>query len=122
MQIQKQKELVSSYYDELMTVYEKTSKVKDGKTVFSDVKVLEDIPCCVCVSRLTVEGRTLKDKGAYNIVNNSFKLFTSPDIVINPGSIIEVKSTFSTRRYSSSGEGFCYPDHQEIMLKRIEEV
>ncbi len=122
MQIQMQKELVSSTYDALMTVYEKVSRVKNGKTVFDNVKVLENVPCALCVSRLTVEGRNLKDKGDYNVVNNSFKLFTDPDVVIKPGSIIEVTTAQMTRKYSHSGEGFCYPDHQEFMVKRIEEV
>ncbi len=122
MQVQMQKELVSSTYDALMTVYEKVSRVKNGKTVFDTKKVLENIPCALCVSRLSIEGRNLKEKGDHNIINNSFKIFTDPDIVIKAGSIIEVATPQRTRRYSHSGEGFCYPDHQEIMVKRIEEV
>lgn len=122
MQIQRQKELVSSTYDTLMTVYEKQSRVQGGKMVFDEVKVLENIPCALSVSRLSIEGRSLKEKNDYNMINNSFKLFTDPDISIKPGSIIEVATGKTLRHYSHSGEGFCYPDHQEIMLKRIEEV
>lgn len=122
MQIQRQKEIVSSTYDALMTVYEKKSCVQCGKTVFEQVKVLENIPCAISVSRLSVEGRNLKEQNDYNMLKNSFKLFTDPDIVIKPGSVIEVTTDKMTRRYSHSGEGFCYPDHQEIVLKRIQEV
>ena len=93
-------------YSGRMTVYEH-KKVKDEKThltAFNDVAVLKDIA----------------DTVAAMAVSQTIKLFTAPDIIINPGSKITVTQNGVTKDYTYSGVPAVYVTHQEIVLELFE--
>ena len=105
-------------YSGRMTVYEH-KKVKDEKTqltAFNDVAVLKDIPC-----KLSFQSKqAAADTVAAMAVSQTIKLFTAPDIIINPGSKITVTQNGVTKDYTYSGVPAVYVTHQEIVLELFE--
>lgn len=105
-------------YTGKMTVYEH-KKVTDEKThltAFNDVVVLEGKPC-----RLSFESKqAAADTTVATAISQTIKLFTAPDISINPGSKITVTQNGMTKDYTYSGVPAIYVTHQEIVLELFE--
>lgn len=107
----------AQHYDGLftVTVY---GKVKDGTTGLTTqaeqaVPGLIDVPC-----HLSIESKTAAAQSASaDAVAQITKLFTQPDITINPGSKITVTQAGVTKAYKSSGIPAVYISHQEIVLE-----
>lgn len=83
------------------------------QTTQQEVAVLVDEPCRLSYNH---EQATNIQSGAA-VVSQSITLFIRPDLVINPGSIIEITQRGITERYSGSGKPAVYTNHQEIVLQ-----
>lgn len=81
------------------------------------VEVLTDEPCRLSYNH---EQATNIQSGAA-VVSQSITLFIRPDLVINPGSVIEITQHGVTERYKGSGQPAVYCNHQEIILQLYED-
>lgn len=103
----------------LCTIYEYTS-VTDPDTYQTTQKmvvVLENEPCRLSYRH---EQATNIQSGAA-VVSQSITLFIRPDLVINPGSVIEITQNGVTTKYKGSGKPAVYTKHQEIILHLYED-
>lgn len=111
------KQAVESLYDSTADVFE-VKKVKEGSlTKFNSVKIHSGVPCRVSYSSIAPTESSNTTSGLTQVI----KLFISPDIVIKPGSKIDVIHLKENIAYKSSGKPAVYPTHQEIMLELWEE-
>lgn len=78
-----------------------------------EVAVLVDEPCRLSYNR---EQATNISSGAA-VVSQSITLFIRPDLVIKPGSVIEITQHGVTTKYKGSGQPAIYSNHQEIVLE-----
>lgn len=100
-------------YDGTFTVTEHKKVTKPNHTTgFADVVVLVDQPCRLSFS-------SIKSAADGNIaeINQTVKLFFSPDITVKEGSKITVTQNGVTTDYKQSGTPAHYPTHQEILLE-----
>lgn len=107
-----------STYDGRCTVIEH-QKVKDSKTKITtekDVTLLEDEPCRLSYSNVSVVEQTESAAKTAQVI----KLFLSPDVQIKPGAKITVTQAGVVRAFECSSVASVYPTHQEIVLKLAE--
>jgi hypothetical protein len=83
------------------------------QTTQKEVPVLNDEPCRLSYNH---EQATNISSGAA-VVSQSITLFIRPDLIINPGSVIEITQHGVTERYKGSGQPAVYCNHQEIILE-----
>lgn len=81
------------------------------------VSVLTDEPCRISYNR---EQATNISSGAA-VVSQSITLFIRRDLVVNPGSVIEITQNGVTVKYKGSGQPAVYTNHQEIVLQLYED-
>jgi hypothetical protein len=104
-------------YEGLCTVTEFVSS-KDPNTKVTSQQttvVLADQPCALSQTSQPAARETVTD----NWLDYDAKLFISPDVAINAGSVIRVIQNGMDNVYERSGDPFIYATHQEIMLKRV---
>ena len=106
----------ANHYDGLftVTVYEKVKDAVTGLTSQGEQVVpgLVAIPC-----HLSIESKTAAAQSAPAAsVAQTTKLFTQPDVAINPGSKITVTQAGVTKAFKCSGIPAVYTSHQEIVL------
>lgn len=97
-------------YRDKCTIVEYQS-VKDPvtkRTNNKEVIVLENQPC-----KLSYKNITSATDGKVAKLEQTIKLFISPDIEIKAGS----KLIINDKEYVRSGESAIYPNHQEIILE-----
>lgn len=101
------------------TIYEYRDVVHPNtyQTTQELVPVLVDEPCRLSYNH---EQATNISSGAA-VVSQSITLFIRPDLVINPGSMIEITQHGVTERYKGSGQPAVYCNHQEIVLELYED-
>ena len=87
------------------------------QTTQKEVAVLEDEPCRLSYN---YEQATNISNGAA-VVSQSITLFIRPDLVIKPGSVIEITQNGVTEKYKGSGKPAIYTRHQEIILQLYED-
>lgn len=87
------------------------------QTTQQEVVVLEDEPCRLSYKQ---EQATNISSGAA-VVSQSIKLFIRPDLVVKPGSVIEITQNNVTEKYKGSGQPAIYRNHQEIILQLYED-
>ena len=87
------------------------------QTTQKEVPVLENEPCRLSYNK---EQATDISNGAA-VVSQSITLFIRPDLVIKPGSVIEITQHGVTERYKGSGQPAVYCNHQEIVLQLYED-
>lgn len=97
--------------------YENTTDPETWQTTQKEVVVLTDEPCRLSYNR---EQATNINSGAA-VVSQSITLFIRPDLVIKPGSVIEITQNGVTEKYKGSGKPAIYSKHQEITLKLYED-
>lgn len=97
------------------TIYEYEDVVdpKTYQTTQKEVPVLIDEPCRLSYN---YEQATNIQSGAA-VVSQSITLFIRPDLVIKPGSVIEITQNNVKERYHGSGQPAIYSNHQEIILQ-----
>lgn len=86
------------------------------QTTQKEVPVLINEPCRLSYNR---EQSTNIQSGAA-VVSQSITLFIRPDLVISPGSVIEITQHGVTEKYKGSGQPAVYCNHQEIILELYE--
>ena len=101
------------------TIYEYHDVIdyETWQTTQKEVPVLENEPCRLSYNK---EQATNISSGAA-VVSQSITLFIRPDLVIKPGSVIEITQHGVTERYKGSGQPAVYCNHQEIILQLYEE-
>lgn len=97
--------------------YQDVTNSETYQTTQEPVPVLVDEPCRLSYNR---EQATDITNGTA-IVSQSITLFIRPDIVIKPGSVIEITQHGVTEKYKGSGKPAVYCNHQEIILELYED-
>lgn len=87
------------------------------QTTQQEVPVLVDEPCRLSYNH---EQATNIQSGAA-VVSQSITLFIRPDLVIKPGSVIEITQNNVTEKYKGSGKPAIYTNHQQIILQLYED-
>lgn len=98
--------------------YENINDPYTFQTIQREVAVLENEPCRLSYNR---EQATNISSGAA-VVSQSITLFIRPDLVIKPGSVIEITQHGVTEKYKGSGQPAVYCNHQEIILELYEDT
>ena len=83
------------------------------QTTQREVVVLDNEPCRLSYKQ---EQATNIQSGAA-VVSQSIKLIIRPNLVIKPGSVIEITQHGVTCKYKGSGQPAVYCNHQEIVLE-----
>ena len=101
------------------TIYEfqDVTNPETYQTTQKEVPVLVDEPCRLSYNK---EQSTNIQSGAA-VVSQSITLFIRPDLVIKPGSVIEITQHGVTEKYKGSGQPAVYSNHQEIILQLYED-
>ena len=87
------------------------------QTTQQEVPILVDEPCRLSYNH---EQATNIQSGAA-VVSQSITLFIRPDLVVKPGSVIEITQNGVTERYKGSGKPAVYTNHQQIILQLYED-
>ncbi len=106
---------IESTYDGTCNIYEK-QPYKDPETKVTSqklVKAVEDQPCHLSFSNISAAD----DTETVSKLRQVTTLFLAPEIVVKPGSKIEVTQAGRTEFYSRSGQSAVYGSHQEISLE-----
>jgi hypothetical protein len=110
----------------LATLWKGKCTIYEYEDVFDDetyqttqklVPILVDEPCRLSYNH---EQATNIRSGAA-VVSQSITLFIRKDLVINPGSVLEITQNDVTEKYKGSGQPAVYSNHQEIVLQLYED-
>ncbi|MDO0130450.1 hypothetical protein KLN18_05005 [Clostridioides difficile] len=117
--VNKSRKAIELLYRDKCTIIE-YQPIKDSITKRSsnkEVVVLENQPC-----KLSYKNITSATDGKVAKLEQTIKLFISPDIEIKSGSkLIITNQNNITKEYVRSGESAIYPNHQEIILELLED-
>lgn len=106
-------------YTDKMNVYgyfdEKNNDIFDDVT--EDIVISEE-PCRVSFNSDLAAKPTYENDGAAK-VEQKIKLFCAPEVMIQPGSKIEVTRGNRIMLFTRSGEPAVYATHQEIVLESV---
>ncbi|EIS9734294.1 hypothetical protein K9757_14265 [Clostridioides difficile] len=108
--VSKTRKAIEMLYRDKCTIVE-YQPIKDAitkRTNNKEVIVLENQPC-----KLSYKNITSATDGKVAKLEQTIKLFISPDIEIKAGS----KLIINDKEYVRSGESAIYPNHQEIILE-----
>jgi hypothetical protein len=97
--------------------FEDVTDPETFQTTQREVPVLVDEPCRLSYNH---EQATNIRSGAA-VVSQSITLFIRPDLVIKPGSVIEITQHGVTEKYKGSGKPAIYSNHQQITLQIYED-
>lgn len=97
--------------------YQDVTHPNTYQTTQEEVAVLVDEPCRLSYNH---EQATNIANGAA-VVSQSITLFIRPDLVIKPGSVIEITQNGVTEKYKGSGQPAVYSNHQQIILQLYED-
>ena len=97
--------------------YQDVTDPETFQTTQKEVPVLENEPCRLSYNH---EQSTNIQSGAA-VVSQSITLFIRPDLVIKPGSVIEITQHGVTDKFKGSGKPAIYSNHQEIILQLYED-
>lgn len=84
------------------------------------VVTASDEPCRVSYNNIAYNKEIAVGSGVTN-VNQIITLFIRPDIIIPPGSMIDVTQHGNTVKYKASTQQALYTNHQEISLELYED-
>lgn len=110
---------IEATYDGTCRIYG-MRPVKDPGTKVTrqeEALVKEGVPCHLSFSS------TAPAAGSDTVtaVTQTIKLFLAPELVIPPGSRVEVTQQGRTESYAQSGKAAVYSSHQEILLEKWKE-
>ena len=97
--------------------YKNITDPETYQTTQKEVPVVVNEPCRLSYNH---EQSTNIQNGAA-VVSQSITLFIRPDLVIKPGSVIEVTQNGVTEKYKGSGKPAVYTNHQQITLQLYED-
>ena len=106
---------VEATYDGICRIYGmKPAKDPVTKVTRQEAVALhEDIPCHLSYSSTA----SAAGSDTVTAVVQAIKLFLAPELVVPPGSRIEVTQQGRTESYAQSGKAAVYSSHQEILLE-----
>lgn len=106
---------IEATYDGTCNWYElRPVKNPDTKVTHSEeVQVQREIPCHLSYS----SAAPVVGSDTVTVVAQVIKLFLAPELVVLPGSRIEVTQHGRTESYGQSGKAAVYSSHQEIPLE-----
>ena len=106
---------IEATYNGSCNIYNREPKrdPETGVTALEDVCKLENQLCHLSFSSSVPAAET----GTVTNVTQTIKLFLAPEIVIAPGSKIEVSQHGRTEVYGQSGKAAVHSSHQEILLE-----
>jgi len=116
------KNIFGRMWKDRMTVseYMKTVNPDDKSTEFSEILVLEDIPCKISFTTINPASLSESAAGVVQIV----KLFCDNTVKIRPGSKLTIRrkvgENYENFAFAQSGLPSVYTCHQEIMLVPFE--
>lgn len=105
---------VESLYDGRCTITEYQKIKKENKsTGFTEVVVLEDVPCRMSFKSVnpTIQTETTGS------ITQGITVYLSPDILVKPGSKLTITQNGVTTEYKNSGQSAVYSTHQEVSLE-----
>jgi len=118
-----EREAIFGMLEARASIYERRTEVKNYRSVFDDVLIYENVPCALTKPRKTLGNRGQGVRqGLFAELSYDAELFLDPDLAVKAGSRVDVTGCGRTTSFTSCGEPFCYPTHQEILLKREENV
>lgn len=97
--------------------YQDSTDYETYQTTQKLVPILVDEPCRLSYNH---EQATNIRSGAA-VVSQSITLFIRKDLVIKPGSVLEITQNDVTEKYKGSGQPAVYSNHQEIVLQLYED-
>lgn len=100
---------IYKYVDEVHPQTFQTTKVETA--------VVVDEPCRLSYNH--VQATNIQSGAA--VVSQSITLFIRKDLVVEPGSVIEVTQNGFTEKYKGSGQPAIYSHHQQIVLQLYED-
>jgi hypothetical protein len=106
---------IESRYKGFCDILEKR-KVKDEitkATVLKDIAVLSNQPCRLSYS----SSGTANQTDTVSNIEQTIKLFITPEIKVAPGSKLRITQNGTTTDYISSGVPAVYETHQEVSLE-----
>ena len=106
---------IESRYKGFCDILEKR-KVKDEitkATVLKDIAVLSNQPCRLSYS----SSGTANQTATVSNIEQTIKLFITPEIKVAPGSKLRITQNGTTTDYISSGVPAVYETHQEVSLE-----
>lgn len=109
---------IEATYDGVCSIYEKQS-VKDPDTKITkqtDVLVQQNTPCHLSYSSAPPASGSETATAVAQII----KLFLAPELIIKPGSRIDVTQRGRKESYCQSGHAAVFASHQEILLELFE--
>jgi hypothetical protein len=98
--------------------YQEVTDPNTFQTTTKLVPVIQDEPCRLSYSALPI---TDIETGLPQVKQET-TLFIRPDIIINPGSVIEITQRGRTNKYKQTAEPAIYTNHQEIKVSLDKEV
>ena len=117
--VEKLKRVLSPFYTDRCTVYEKKAVMHEGRTRFEESVKYENVPCRVSTKAYLFGENAAKEKDRLLSVNKKVKIFLPCEYDIAPGSIIAIESRGRRRVYARSGEMSCYNAHNEVMVELL---
>lgn len=84
--------------------------------------IYKNIPCRASYYTMSSNSSLIKNSDFNYSKNNSIKLFLQSDLIINSGSIFQVTQNNRTTKYKASSEAFVFSNHQEIILKLLDDL
>lgn len=108
------REVIEATYDGTCSIYmkEPVRNPDTGVTSSEEICAVRDQPCHISFSGTGVAVGT----NTITNVTQTIKLFLAPEVVIPPGSKINVTQHGRTESYGHSGKAAVYSSHQEILL------
>lgn len=116
------REAVEKLYSWRCSVYEREEYTDEaGITKHREILALKDIPCRISYSTGMLFNKLNSGKEDIDAVRNKqyTKVFTSPDILIRPGSKIVATNEKGEHIYFHSGERAEYLSHNEVLVENF---
>lgn len=104
---------IETTYTDRCTIQEFKNAIMDNVSTTTKEIILDEEPCRLSFKQIS---SAINSNGASSITQE-IKLFISPDVVIEPGCVMEITREGKKERYKASGKPAVYPTHQEIILE-----
>lgn len=113
-----QRKALESLYVGICSIYGFTDEGDDyGISDPAEQLLYENQKCRVSYKNISAANQT----ESFATTAQEIKLFIAPELLIPPGSTIEVTQNNRTEKYKSSGKAAVYTNHQEIILNLYKE-
>ena len=109
---------IESLYTGNCNIYDFVDETDEfGITDRTEQLLYENQKCRVSYKNISAANQT----ESFATTAQEIKLFIAPELLIPPGSTIEVTQNTRTEKYKSSGKAAVYTNHQEIILNMYKE-